>query len=193
MRQAIYVRVSTTDQETDIQKDAIKNYLKDSYDTAMIFEEKISGKSGKHRPEFIKMMDAVKRNEIETIIVYKLDRFARSTIDFLNAHQTMEEHGCKFISISDSLDFSTPMGRMFAQLLAIFAEFERSAIIARTTAGLHRAKANGVKFGPKPRQDIDWDLIKTLRTNGHTYQHIANRLKIPKTTIIDGLARQSAA
>lgn len=177
MKRVVYLRVSTEDQSLDSQRLQIQRYLSSHDLQVEFYEEFASGGSTKKRPVYQRLMREVKRGEIGHIYVYKLDRFSRNTKDFLIAHEVMEENKTKFISISDNLDFSTPVGRMFAQMLSIFAEFERNQLISRTKAGLEAAKAKGVHCGRKA-SPINWAQVKELRKLGRNVRAIAKALGI---------------
>jgi DNA invertase Pin-like site-specific DNA recombinase len=177
-----YLRVSTEDQSHDSQRVAIERYLSAHGIVVEFYYEFGSGGSTKKRPIFSKLMDEVRSGLVDKIYVYKLDRFARNTKDFLIAHDEMEKAGTHFISISDNLDFSTPVGRMFAQLLSIFAEFERNQIVSRTKDGLAAAKARGVRLGPVEKE-IDWTHFNTLKANGLKVREIAEKIGLSKTQL----------
>lgn len=136
-----YVRVSTTDQNVEMQLMAIK----DKYgEVDRIYQEQASGKKN-DRPELQKALDALRAGD--TFIVYKVDRLARSTVKLLSILNELREKQVQFVSISDNLDTSTPAGRAMFGMLAIFAEFEHSIIVERTRAGLASARARGISLG----------------------------------------------
>jgi len=191
MKKVAYLRVSTEDQNLNSQKLQIEKYLKAHNITVEFYEEKASGGSIKKRPVYNRLMREVKRKEISHIYVFKLDRFSRNTKDFLIAHDEMERNKTKFISISDSLDFSTPVGRMFAQLLSIFAEFERNQIVSRTKAGLEAAKARGQVLGKKKRP-IDINEIIKRKNKGEAIKEIAKSFNLSKSQLYRRISMQAA-
>jgi DNA invertase Pin-like site-specific DNA recombinase len=135
-----YARVSTTDQDLTIQLTAL-----DAAGCHPIFQEKTSGAAGKDRPVRDEMLRQLERGD--TLTVWKIDRLGRSLIDLLAIVQDLEVRGVAFRVLTQPIDTSTPAGRMFLQLLAAFAEFERSMILERTAAGQARRKAEGLLHG----------------------------------------------
>jgi DNA invertase Pin-like site-specific DNA recombinase len=128
-----------------------------------IYREKISGARA-DRPQLAKLMASLKVGDI--IVVTKLDRLGRSTLELLQLVDTIGKAGAAFRSLGDPLwDTSSPQGRLLATLLAGIAEFERSVIFERTDAGRKRAKANGVKFGRKPKLS-DYQRKEAIRRRG---------------------------
>lgn len=136
-----YARVSTHDQNLNLQVDS----LKDS-GCEIIFEEKISGKS-KDRPELVKLFS--KLREGDTVIVWKLDRLGRSLKDLIDLVAEMQKLGVNFISLQDSINTETSTGRFTFNIFASLAEFEREMISSRTKAGLASARARG-RIGGRP-------------------------------------------
>lgn len=133
-----YARVSTIEQNLDLQIAALKNA-----GCEQIFFEKRSGV--KERPELEKMINMTRNGDI--IIIWKIDRLARSLMELLNVSATLQEKGVDLVSIDGKIDTTTPMGRMYFQIAGAFAEFERALIVERTKAGLMEAKKKGVKLG----------------------------------------------
>jgi DNA invertase Pin-like site-specific DNA recombinase len=137
-----YARVSTRDQKLESQIEALT-----AAGATKVFREKISGARA-DRPELARLMKSL--SEGDTLIVTKIDRFGRSTMELLNLIDRLTKSGVAFKSLGDPLwDTSTPQGRLLSTLLASIAEFERELIRERTGAGRERAKAAGVKFGRK--------------------------------------------
>src|SRR6266567_2625598 len=136
-----YARVSTQDQKLDLQLKSLKKA-----GCQKIFREKASG-FNRLRPEFQRMLDQIRPGDI--IVVWKLDRLARSTRDLLNTMETINDAGGKFQSISEPwANTTTHAGKMIMTVFAGIAEFERDLIRERTGAGREAAKQRGVRFGP---------------------------------------------
>jgi DNA invertase Pin-like site-specific DNA recombinase len=108
-------------------------------------EEIASG--AKVRREREELLNAARRREFDFIIVWKLDRFGRSLPDLVNTLEELKQIGVGFISITESLDFTTPAGRALAGMLSVFAEFERDILRERVKAGIADAKAKGKPHG----------------------------------------------
>jgi len=132
-----YARVSTQDQNLDLQLRALKKA-----GCRKIFQEKISGSSAV-RPEFQRMFDQLREGDV--VVVWKLDRLARSTRDLLETMETIRDLGARFQSLSEPwADTTTHAGKMIMTVFAGIAEFERDLIRERTTAGRNAARRRGV-------------------------------------------------
>jgi putative DNA-invertase from lambdoid prophage Rac len=149
---AIYCRVSTNRQTNENQKIRLLQYAADMSYKFDLYEEVES--SRKTRPVKQDLLMKLRKGEYSAVVVFKLDRFARSSRELILEIQELLDKGIGFISISDNLDFSSSMGRLHFQILAAFAEFERSLIAERTREGLERTKSQGTKLGrPKGSKD----------------------------------------
>ncbi|WEA05643.1 recombinase family protein [Pantoea dispersa] len=136
-----YIRVSTNDQNTDLQRIALK-----SADCELIFEDRISGKT-RDRPGLKKALRTLRAGD--TLIVWKLDRLGRSMRHLVTLTEELRERGVNFRSLTDSIDTSTPMGRFFFHIMGALAEMERELIVERTRAGLAAAREKGRIGGRK--------------------------------------------
>jgi DNA invertase Pin-like site-specific DNA recombinase len=136
-----YARVSTQDQHLHLQTDALKKA-----GCERIFTEKAS--AAKERPVLAQLLDTLE--EGDTLMVWKMDRLARSLRDLIHLVTSFEERGIKFASLQDSIDTSTAQGRLFFNLMASLAQFERELIRERTHAGLSAARARG-RSGGRPK------------------------------------------
>ncbi len=122
-----------------------------------IFKEEASGGRWE-RPELHRMLDQLR--EVDTIVVWKLDRLSRSLKDVLHIMERIETAGAGFRSLTEAIDTTTPAGRMMMQMVGSFAEFERAMIRERTSAGLALARSEGriggrrKKLNPKMRLEI---------------------------------------
>lgn len=134
-----YARVSTDEQDTAAQQDALR-----TQGCAVIFEDKASGAS-KERPNLARALERVEKGD--TLLVVRIDRLARSLSHLLQIVETIRAKGAFFRSINDPIDTSSPQGMLMTQMLGAFAEFERSLIRERTRAGLKAAVARGAKPG----------------------------------------------
>jgi len=151
----LYARTSTADQTTETQLVALKDYcsrmeytIKDEY-----CDSGFSGKDEK-RPEFERLLTDIRGNKVSCVVVYKLDRIGRSLQHLLNLFEEFKNQGVEFISVTQNINTQTPEGKMFWQMLGVFAEYERELIVSRTMAGLHRAVRQGKVLGrPKGSKD----------------------------------------
>lgn len=152
MKVALYLRTSTANQTTENQKITLTAYAESNGYKYDVFEEVESTR--KTRPVKQALISKLRNREYEAVIVYKLDRWARSSTELILDTKEMLDKGIGFISVSDNLDFSTAAGKLHFQILSAFAEFERELIRERTIEGLKRAKSQGKKPGrPKGSKD----------------------------------------
>lgn len=134
-----YARVSTQEQDLSLQLGALQDA-----GCATIYQEKVSG-AGKERLELEKMMAQLRTGD--TVVIWKLDRLARSMKDLVSVVNEMQEKGAELQSLNDHIDTTTPQGKFTFHLFAALAEFERDIIRERTRAGLADARARGRKGG----------------------------------------------
>jgi putative DNA-invertase from lambdoid prophage Rac len=145
MKIALYNRVSTQDQTTENQKIRLVEYAKSKNLEYDIYEEVMSTR--KTRPVKQALLQKLRHGEYDSVVVYRLDRWARSSTELLLEINELINKGISFISLSENLDFSTATGKLHFQILSAFAEFEKSLISDRTKEGLRRAKEQGKKLG----------------------------------------------
>src|SRR2546428_11114007 len=105
------------------------------------------GSGVSERRERERLMRAARRRDIDAIVVWRLDRWGRSLADLIGTLQELQLLGVGFISLSEALDLTTPVGRAMAGLLAIFAEFEREILCERVKAGIAQARRRGTRYG----------------------------------------------
>lgn len=156
-----YARVSTSDQNTAIQYDAFMRA-----GVSDIVEEKRS--AVKVRPVLDALLKRIGPGD--TLVVYKMDRLARSLIQLLSIMAMLESRGASFRSLTESIETSTPAGRLFLQMLGSFAEFERSLIKERVVAGQRAARERGQRWG-RPRAmspDVESEVVTLYRTGYFT-------------------------
>jgi DNA invertase Pin-like site-specific DNA recombinase len=183
MRVYGYARVSTKDQNLDIQIEAIQKYCKDrKFELQEIFAEKVSGKDMEGRARFKDMLELLEINplEIGAVIVYKLDRLGRSISDLIKIITFFGKHNIQFISISDNIDTTTPNGRLLFHLMGSVAEFERELIQERTQAGILKARQSGKKFGRK-RKAFNLSEVNKLIAMGVPKTRICEDMKFSKS------------
>jgi putative DNA-invertase from lambdoid prophage Rac len=149
---ALYCRVSTSRQTNDNQKIRLLEYAISNNLYYDLFEEVESTR--KTRPIKQELLTELRTGKYSAVVVFKLDRYARSSRELILEIQELTNKGIGFISISDNLDFSNSVGRLHFHILAAFAEFERSLISERTKEGIARTKAQGTVLGrPKGSKD----------------------------------------
>ena len=156
---ALYIRVSTSEQTVENQKIRLVEFAKKNDCTYDIYEEIESTR--KTRPVKQALLAKLRNHQYDAAVVYKLDRWARSSTELILDTKELLDKGVGFISISDNLDFSTASGKLHFQILSAFAEFERELIRERTIQGLQRKKAQGYSFTGRPKGSKDRKQRKT--------------------------------
>lgn len=175
-----YCRVSTEDQNLDMQERAIEKYAEEKGLRLVMYVEKVSSRKSE-RVELLNAMKAATQGDL--FVVYKLDRLARSTKELYELTEQLKEKQVDFVSISDAFDTSTPTGKAMFGMLAVFAEFERDIIQQRTKAGLDAARKRG-RIGGRPT--IDEKVKKRVRTlfeAGESASDIAKEYGIGRATV----------
>lgn len=167
-----YARVSTDDQNLDLQRDALKQA-----GCGTIYEEAVSGKS-RARPEFEQCRKALRAGD--TLVVWRLDRLGRSLPDLVQIVAELAEGGVGFESLTEKIETTNASGKLMFHLFAALTEFERNLIRERTNAGLTAARARGRVGGRKPKLDA------------RQISHIKTLMRDPKISVTE-LARDYGA
>jgi len=172
-----YARVSTTDQNLDLQLIALKEA-----GCGRIYQEKISG-AKRNRPELERLLDQLRPDDI--VVVWKLDRLARSTQNLLELADQIKNAEASFCSLSEPwADTTTPSGKMIMTVFAGIAEFERDLIRERTGAGRIAAKNRGVRFGRPEKMNEEQKLLANrLLKEDKSVSEIAKTFNVHKATI----------
>lgn len=182
MRVGVYARVSTVNggQNPETQLFALREYCQQRQ--WVIVEEYVdNGVSGakESRPALNRLMADAKRRKFDVVLVWKLDRFGRSLRHLVNSLAEFEALGIAFVSMTDSLDMTTPQGRLMFGIIASMTEFERSLIRERVKAGMRNARAKGHKPGPKgARIALDLADIQRRIKLGESQRQIARELGV---------------
>lgn len=174
---AIYARVSTDDQKCDMQLTELRAYAQRVGWQVTEYLEKQS--SVKQRPVLDKLMQDAKVRKFDAVLVWKLDRLARSMTQFVSLVQDLDHCGVRFIAVTQAIDTDrqNPMGKFLMHILAAFAEMERGMIVDRVRAGMREAKRQGKHCGRPPKV---WrrDRARELRELGKSWTEIARELEI---------------
>jgi DNA invertase Pin-like site-specific DNA recombinase len=172
-----YARVSTLEQNLDLQMQVLRKS-----GCKKIFREKVSGAS-RERPECHRMLDQLRHGD--TVIVWKLDRLARSTRDLLETMETIREAGARFQSLSEPwANTTTHAGKLIMTVFAGIAEFERDLIRERTGAGREAARRRGTHFGrPRKLNAEQIKLARRLINEGRSVREIAETFNVHTATI----------
>ena len=178
---ALYLRVSTNDQSTELQRLELLNYCTArGFSDVEVYED--IGKTGTNgnRPMLKQLLSDARQRKFDVIVIWKLDRLFRSLKDLINTLQEFTVLGVDFISLKDNIDLTTSSGRLMMHMLGAFAEFEASLIKERVRAGLAVARAKGKRLG-RPR--ADYSHIIVLKQRGMENKAIAERLGISRDTV----------
>jgi DNA invertase Pin-like site-specific DNA recombinase len=182
MRIATYSRVSTLNQDTDMQTRELREYCaRRGWDLVHEYvDEGVSG-AKESRPALNSLMLDARKRRFDAIAVWKFDRMARSVTHLLRVLEEFRSLGIEFISLSESIDTSTPTGKMVFTVLGAVAELERSLISERVRAGLRNARAKGKTLG-RPKCDVSRSEIQRLRAQGASWRVIGRNLGVSTTT-----------
>jgi len=186
-----YARVSTEQQvksgSLNQQKKSIAHYCKArGYELVHLYSD--AGVSAlSHRPEWTELMQRLEAGGAQAVVVTKLDRWGRSVKDLVMSIDQIHQWKVNFVSIGDSIDTSTPNGRLLFHILSAFAEFDRENIKERLAAGRERARAQG-KTLHRPRKDLNMREIKRLYDEVHlSASAIGKLMGVSHNTILSRL------
>src|SRR6266478_1096145 len=185
-RVAIYLRVSTSKQETSNQRrelEAVAN--RSGRQVVKVYEDAgISGAKGRDkRPGLDAMLKAVNAKEFDMVTAWSVDRLGRSLTDLLGILQGLHDKGVDLFLHQQGLDTSTTAGKAMFQMLGVFAEFERGIIRERVNAGLARAKAKGTKLGRRPVKPSIEARIRELKADGMGILKIGRTLGVGTSVV----------
>jgi DNA invertase Pin-like site-specific DNA recombinase len=180
-RIAIYARVSTADQNAESQLRDLRQYVTARGMDATEYVD--TGYSGakQHRPALDRLMDDARKRRIDSVVVWRFDRFARSTKHLLLALEEFRALGVQFMSYQEAIDTTSPLGQALFTIVSAVAQLERDLIRERVRAGLRNARAKGKKFG-RPRATVDPTAVATLRAQGRSWAEVCRSLNVSKGT-----------
>ena len=190
---ALYARVSTVNghQDPEMQLRELREYcLRRGWEIVAEYVDKGVSGSKDSRPALNRMVADAHSRKFDGVLVWKMDRFARSLKHLVNALADFEALGVSFISLRDNLDLTTPSGRLMFQIIGAMAEFERALIQERVKAGLRNARAKGRTLG-RPKRIVDSARIASLRAQGASWRTISDDLGVGVATLYRASARRS--
>ncbi|MED1270206.1 recombinase family protein [Bacillus mycoides] len=171
-----YARVSTEEQNLDMQIDALQQYGIDK-----LYQEKMTG-TKKALLQLEELLKVLRKGD--KVVVYKLDRISRSTKHLIELSEKFQELDVDFISIHDNIDTSNAMGKFFFRMMASIAELERDIISERTKTGLNAARARGKKGGrPQKHTDKVEMALKMYQSKEYSIKQITEATGLSKTTL----------
>lgn len=181
MKVAIYCRVSTDQQSTDMQKRELTEYCKaKGWTITTVYEDQRTG-TNTNRPAFQRLMADARQKQFDAALVYKVDRMARSLKDLIVTLQELIELKVEFVSLKDNIDMTTSAGRLMFNIIGAFSQFEVDIIRERTRSGLKNAQAKGVQLGrPVITNRVQ---IRRLRSKGMKLEDIAVQCKTSLSTV----------
>lgn len=186
MKTAIYSRVSTEKQSTDSQMKELTAYSKGK--DCVWFSDKFTGRK-MNRPGMDKLLDAVRRGEVNRIVVYDLSRLGRTAKGLTALFEELIERKCTLVSLKDGIDLLTPSGRLIANVLASVAQFETEMRREKVIAGIEAKRKRGEKWNNgRPVGTVKWtkqdvEAIKSMKASGLPVAKIVSRVKLSRSTI----------
>ena len=193
MRVLGYARVSSKDQDLEIQINEIRKFCEyRNFELTKIFTDKASGKDI-NREGFQDMMNVLHKRTLgaDGVVVYKIDRIGRSLKNLIDIIEDLSKHQIQFISITDNFDTTTPQGTLMFQMVGAFAEYERKIIHERTGLGIAEAMKNGIKFG-RPKKKIDMEAVRADIAVGIPKTKICTKYGVGKTYLYNKLKIKGA-
>jgi DNA invertase Pin-like site-specific DNA recombinase len=180
MMAAIYARVSTADQTCENQLIDLRRYCgARGWDATEYVDTGISGAKDR-RPALDQLMADARRRKVDTVVVWRLDRFGRNLRHLITAIEELNAAGVSFVSMGENIDTASPTGRLLLGIMGSFAEFERERIRERIHAGLARARRQGQKLGRKRQRIAASDL---QRVAGLSVREAARVLGVPASRV----------
>lgn len=182
-RVAIYIRVSTEEQKTDMQRDELLKFAFARNWKGQIYEDLgVSGTTA-NRPALKKLLSDVRSRKVDVVLCWKLDRLFRSLKHLVVTLQEFEELGVQFVSLKDNIDLTTSSGRLMMHMLGAFAEFEASLIKERIKSGLASAVSKGKILGrPKARGERDKEIADYV-AQGHSWKEAAQHFNLHPSSV----------
>jgi DNA invertase Pin-like site-specific DNA recombinase len=177
-RAAIYVRVSTAEQETDLQETELKEYCERRGWSFVLYRDHGQSGAKTDRPALNAMLSDLRKRKFDVLVVWALDRLARSLKNLLSIFEECRTLGVDLVSLKQAVDTTLPAGRLTFQVLGAVAEFEREMLRERVRAGMAQARRAGKNVGrPAKRRFLTSEVekMKTLRSEGASIRRLATQ------------------
>lgn len=184
IRAALYMRVSTLDQNPETQGLELRAFAKQrGYEIVREYvDHGVSGTKAR-RPALDKMLSEAPRHPFDVVLVWACDRMARSTKHFLDVLDELNGLGIRFISQREAIDTDGPLGRAIVTIISAVAELEKSLIVERVRAGMRRAKLEGRRIGRAPL-DVDHAALVRDRLAGMSLTNVATKYAISRASVV---------
>lgn len=182
-RAVIYARTSTTDQTCLNQTLDLERFIAArGWHLEATFIDK--GQSGvkENRPSYNQMLDMAKKKQFDILVCWSLSRLSRSLRQLISTLETFMTLNISLVSYTESIDCTTPAGKLFFAVIAAISEFERSVLIERVNAGLRRAIKQGKRLG-RPVKEVSLETIKSLFAHKQSYRAVGRELGISRETV----------
>ncbi len=180
---AIYVRVSTKDQSVGMQLNDLERYSKErGLNIFKVYEDNGVSGTKETRPALSSLMDDARKRKFDVVLVWRFDRFARSTKHLVNALYEFRNLGIDFISYQENIDTSSPLGEAIFTIISAMSKLERDIIAERVKGGLRKARANGKRLG-RPESEVDTDKIVEYKKQGKSIREIAKEMGIHRSKV----------
>lgn len=179
-----YARVSSDDQELRLQIDALNRA-----NCWEIYQEKRSASKARRRPELELLL--IDLREGDTLIVWRLDRLARDMRELIRILDRVREAGAGFLSLTENIDLTTPMGKLMLHILGAFAQFEADSTAQRTKAGIAAIQERGLRYGAKPKLSAVQakKMVAEFRQGGWSKAAIGRKYGISPVSVTNYLER----
>ncbi len=182
-RVAVYVRVSTKDQSVDMQVSDLERYSRErGFSIFKIYQDNGISGSKDNRPGLNQLMNDAKKCKFDMVLVWRFDRFARSTKHLVTALYEFRNLGIDFISYQENIDTSSPLGEAIFTIISAMSKLERDIIAERVKGGLRKAKASGKQLG-RPKSKVDTDKVIEYRKQNKSIRQIANELNMSNNLV----------
>lgn len=188
---AIYARVSTLDQNCEVQLADLRRYAGQRFGRAYEFVDQGVSGTQRRRPALDALMKDASKRMFDVVLVWKFDRFARSLKHLMDSLEEFGVLGIDFVSYTEGVDTTTPSGQLLFHIVGAVAQFERDLIAERVRAGLAHARAMGKHIG-RPRASVDREQVAKLRSGGMSLRKIASALDIPVSRVRRALMQAPA-
>jgi DNA invertase Pin-like site-specific DNA recombinase len=183
MKIAVYARVSTSEQDPDVQLAPLRSHaLQRGWEIVEEFVDRGVSGARERQPALDRLMKAAWAGRFQVVVVWRFDRFARSVKHLVGALETFRSLNIGFVSLQEQLDTATPIGQAMFTIIGAMAQLERDIIRERVKAGIERAKARGNWLG-RPRATVTTHELVSLRAQGLSVREIARRLGCSRSTV----------